>query len=306
MMKFLVVEDDQAMAVTLECLFTHYNYAVDIAADGEAGLQMIDAYEYDLILLDLMLPKRDGISLCKSLRARGYQSPILLLTGRGESEQKTLALNAGADDYVVKPFDANELIARVQALLRRGNSTCPAVLTWGYLSVDPNSRKVAYGTHLITVTPKEYAILELLLRNPQKALSAKAILDHIWTSLESPGEEAVRFHIKELRRRLTSAGAPKDLIKTQHQVGYQLNPLYASALLQKATDAVSAPQLAELNSVNEELRASLAQLQSKHAILQQKYQDLLAAYDQLQVWINESKLEQGYPKGNLHQISDEE
>jgi DNA-binding response OmpR family regulator len=299
-MKFLVVDDDPAMATTLEFLFTTYNYAVDTAADGDAGLQMFEAYDYDLILLDLMLPKLDGISLCQCLRTRGYQGPILLLTGRWESQQKAIALNAGADDYVVKPFDTEELIARVQALLRRGTTTSQSILRWGYLAVEPNSRKVTYDTHLIAVTPKEYAILEFLLRNPQRALNAKAILDHIWTSLEFPGEEVVRFHIKELRRKLSAMGAPKDLIKTQHQVGYQLNPLYAAVPVQttQATqktqsprDLLSETKQGEINSTNEELRASLLQLQSQHMTLKQKHEQLQAAYDQLQVQL-EQQLQQ--------------
>lgn len=122
-MKILIVEDDRPVAQTLQLLFVSYNYAVDLAVDGEAGLEMAEASEYDLILLDIGLPKLDGISLCQYLRAGGFQSPILLLTGQGETQQKAIALNSGADDYVVKPFDAEELVARVQALLRRGRST---------------------------------------------------------------------------------------------------------------------------------------------------------------------------------------
>ncbi|HEY9625457.1 MAG TPA: PAS domain S-box protein [Crinalium sp.] len=282
-MKILVVEDDPTVAQILRLLLSRHNYAVDVATDGEAGLQMTEAFVYDLIVLDVLLPKLDGISLCQQLRTKGFQSPILLLTGQGGGHQKAIALNAGADDYVVKPFDTEELIARVQALLRRGGPTSQPILTFGQLSVDPSPCKVTYGTHLLAVTPKEYAILELLLRNPQKALSAQAILDHVWNSIESPGEEAVRVHIKELRHKLLAAGAPKDLIKTIHRVGYRLNPLYSSSLVSQAEDQLTAPQIAELKAVNEELRATLETLQAVQEELRRQNEELIDAQRHIEV-----------------------
>ncbi|WP_019502336.1 response regulator [Pseudanabaena sp. PCC 6802] len=278
-MKILVVEDDFAVAQSLRFLFSTYSYAVDIAADGEAGLQMAEAFAYDLILLDVILPKLDGVSLCKQLRAKGFQSPILLLTGQGEGWQKASALNAGADDYVTKPFDSEELVARVQALLRRGDRTSQPILTFGDLSIDPSLRQVAYGTRLLTLTPKEYAILELFLRNPQKAFNPNVILEHVWTSLETPGEEAVRVHIKELRKKLLSLGAPEDFIKTKYRQGYILNPLYSSPSVAQTADRLTPPQLAELNAVNEELRATLKELRSTQEVLRQRNRDLEIAYE---------------------------
>ncbi|WP_448572935.1 response regulator [Trichothermofontia sp.] len=277
-MKILIVEDDISIAKTLQLLFSTCNYAVDLAFDGDTGLQMADIYEYDLFLLDVLLPKLDGISLCKYLRSKGCQSPILLLTGQDGAKEKAIALNTGADDYVVKPFDPEELIARVQALLRRSGPTNQAILSWGQLSVDPVARTVAYKTRLLLVSPKEYAILEVLLRKPQQVLSASAILDHAWTSLDAPGEDVVRSHIKELRRKLTAAGAPKDFIKTVYKVGYRLNPLYSSPVVPKLREHLTPPQVAELNAVNEELRSLLEQLRSTQAELQQKHQELEAAY----------------------------
>lgn len=276
-MKILVVEDDQAVAQTLQLLLSSYNYAVDVAPDGKVGQQMADAFDYDLILLDVVLPRLDGISLCQQLRTKGFQSPILLLTGQREGRQKAIALNAGADDYVVKPFDAEELMARVQALLRRGGPTSQPILTWGQLSVDPSSRKVAYGTHLLSVTPKEYAILELFLRHPQKLFNAKAILDHAWSSIEFPGEEAVRVHIKELRQKLTAVGAPKDFIKTKHRVGYQLNSQYSNFLAVQVEQQPTAPQIAELSVVNEQLRLALEELGMIQEELQQQNEQLESA-----------------------------
>jgi two-component system, cell cycle sensor histidine kinase and response regulator CckA len=280
-MKILVVEDDQTVAQSLELLISSYNYAVDIAADGEMALQMAENFEYDLIVLDVVLPKLDGISVCQQLRAKRFQMPILLVTGRGEGHQKASALNAGADDYVVKPYDCDELMARVQALLRRGNSSQP-ILTWGNLSFDPNHRRVIYGTHLLVLTPKEYAVMELFLRNPQTVFSARAILDHAWTATEFPGDEAVRVHIKDLRRKLTAVGAPKDLIKTLYRLGYQLNPLYSSTLADQATRQPTVPHVAELASVNEQLRIALEQLRSTQAELNQKNQALEVAYQTIE------------------------
>ncbi|MBW4549685.1 MAG: PAS domain S-box protein [Aphanocapsa sp. GSE-SYN-MK-11-07L] len=271
-MKILVVEDDQDVALILKLLFSSYHYAVDVGTDGETGWQMVDAFEYDLIVLDVLLPGIDGISLCQKIRAKGFRVPILLLTGQGGSHQKAIALNAGADDYVVKPFDSEELMARVQALLRRGGAVAQPVLEWGHLQLDPGSKKVNYGTQLLTLTPKESAILELFLRHAQQVFSARAILDHAWSSAESPGEEAVRVHIKELRQKLTAAGAPKDLIKTIYRVGYRLNPLYSSAL---ATETKESPlHIAELRSVNQELRSVLEELQATQAALQRQNTEL--------------------------------
>lgn len=228
-MKILVVEDDRAVAQSVQLLLSNYHYAVDIAADGEEALAMADAFEYHLVLLDLLLPQLDGIEVCRQLRRKGFRQPILLLTGQGDTQQKAISLNAGADDYVVKPFDNDELIARIQALLRRGATAGEPILTWGQLSLDPNTRRVAYRDQLLVLTPKEFAILELCLRHQETVFSARAILEQAWRSVDSPGEETVRRHITDLRQKLTAVGAPKDLIKTVPRVGYRLNPLYASA-----------------------------------------------------------------------------
>lgn len=311
-MKILIIEDDPTVIQTLQVLLASFSYAVDVADDGEAGLQMVEMYDYDLIVLDMLLPGLDGVEVCKQLRQRGVKTPILLLTGLGEGRQKAIALNAGADDYVVKPFDVEELIARVQALLRRGKTAAQPILAWGPLSIDPSHRRVAYGTQLLSVTPKEYAILELFLRNPQKPLNASMILDRVWTALESPGDEAVRVHIKDLRQKLMAAGAPKDLIKTKHRVGYQLNPLYATVPEVVSAEALTVPQLAELNAVNEELRATLEARRSHQAELQEQHQALEAAYQMVaeergQLQADRDELEQRVAErtAELQQLYDE-
>ncbi|MBD2328769.1 PAS domain S-box protein [Alkalinema sp. FACHB-956] len=281
-MKILVVEDEYTIAQALNLLLASHHYAVDLATDGEAALAMADAFEYDLILLDVGLPRLDGVSVCQQLRAKGFQQPILLLTGQTDVQQKAIALNAGADDYVVKPFDVAELIARIQALLRRGNVTNQPILVFGKLSLDPSSRRVAYGTQLLSVTPKEYSILELLLREPEKIFHSRSILDHAWNSVDSPGEEAVRVHIKDLRKKLGAVGAPKDFIKTKPREGYQFNPLYASALESQPIEQLTMPQIAELKAVNAELQITLEQLRSIEAELHQKKQELERAYQTIE------------------------
>ncbi len=158
-MRILLVEDDEAIALAIAAVLTKQNYAVDVAADGQAGWEFAAACDYDLIVLDVMLPKIDGISLCRKLRAEGYRMPILLLTARDTATDKVIGLDAGADDYLVKPFDFQELTARLRALLRRGNSTLPPILKWGSLHLDPGTCEVTYNSQSLHLTPKEYRVL---------------------------------------------------------------------------------------------------------------------------------------------------
>ncbi len=238
-MKILIVEDDQDVGQTLKLLLKRYAYASDWVTDGETGLQMLAAFDYDLLLLDILLPGINGVELCQQVRHRGMQTPILLLTGRDGGAAKAEALNAGADDYVVKPFHVEELIARVNALLRRCHPFLPSQLVWGKLWIDSSRCLAAYGSHVLTLTPKEYAILELLLRNQQRPLSAATLLNHAWDSEAVPGEETVRGHIKMLRKKLSEVSAPSDLIKTIHRVGYQLNDSYQEAAAENELGPIS-------------------------------------------------------------------
>ena len=226
-MRILIVEDDELTAKALMSVLSNQNYAVEIATDGQAGWELVQAFAYDLVMLDVILPKLDGISLCQQLRHSGYQIPILLLTGRDSSHEKVIGLDAGADDYVVKPFDPEELVARIRALLRRSGSISLPVLEWGHLQLDPSSCEVTYGTRPLQLTPKEFSLLELLLRNTRRVFSCGVILEQLWSYGETPGEEAVRTHIKGLRQKLKTAGAPADLIDTVYGIGYRLKPLEA-------------------------------------------------------------------------------
>ncbi|MFH7243839.1 MAG: response regulator transcription factor [Spirulina sp.] len=284
-MKILIVEDDPTVAESLNHLLSRYRYSVDIASDAEAGLEMVSAYDYDLLVLDRGLPGMDGVSLCQQLRAEHQHMPILLLTGQGrDGHYQAEALNAGADDYVIKPFDAEALMARLQALLRRSSGNPQPILAWGALSLDPSRRQVTYHDQPLSLTPKEYSILELLLRHPQTIFSARAILDHAWDSIDAPGEEVVRYHIKELRHKLSEANAPKDLIETVHRVGYRLNPKYAPAETppEAPPSAPSqgnepSPTIAELIARNQQLCAALEAVQRSQEEIRQRLADLQTA-----------------------------
>lgn len=225
-MKILLVEDDTITINLLTRALNSHNYNVNTAADGETALQLAQAYDYDLIVLDVLIPKLDGISLCRELRSSGCQMPILLLTALDSRSNLVEGLEAGADDYMVKPFNIEELIARIRALLRRGKAALSStILTWEKLQVNPDTAEVIYGEKVIHLTPKEYNLLELFLRNPRRIFSRSAMLDRIWSAGEFPQEEAVTAHIKGLRHKLKAAGMSVDLVETVYGLGYRLKSL---------------------------------------------------------------------------------
>jgi DNA-binding response OmpR family regulator len=195
---------------------------VDVVNDGEVAWGWAEALKYDLIVLDVTLPKLDGVSLCRRLRERNCAVPVLMLTARDTIADKITGLDAGADDYVVKPFDLQELMARVRALLRRGSTTPEAGLTWGKLHLNSATYEVSYSGHPLQLTPKEYALLELLVSSGRRVLSRAGMIDRIWSLDHQPTEETVKSHIKSLRQKLKAAGAPEDLIETVHGLGYRL------------------------------------------------------------------------------------
>jgi PAS domain S-box-containing protein len=222
-MKILVIDDDQFIRELLAKTLVSYSYTVEVATDGQTGLMLIATYTYDLIISDVSLPKLDGIKLCRELRAKGDRTPILLLAEIDTSANIAAGLDAGADDYVIKPFNAVELLARVRALLRRKDSRLvPSEVTWGELCLNPVSAEVTHRGNLLSFTPKEYGLLELLLQNPQRVFSRSAILDRIWSSEVSPIEGTVTNHIKELRQKLKAAGMTIDIIETVYGLGYRL------------------------------------------------------------------------------------
>lgn len=223
-MKILLVEDDPILITLLRQSLAAERYVLDIVEDGEQGWLYGSTFEYDLVILDIMLPKLNGICLCQRFRAEGYSFPILLLTAQASSSAKVQGFDAGADDYVVKPFDQAELLARLRALLRRCSASPLPILSWGELRLNPSTCEVSYGDQLLRLTTKEYDLLEMLLRQSHHVFSIDEILDRLWSSEAFPAEATVRSHLRRLRQKLTEAGAPPDLIGTLHGRGYYLNP----------------------------------------------------------------------------------
>ncbi|HEY9601043.1 MAG TPA: response regulator transcription factor [Allocoleopsis sp.] len=224
-MRILLVEDDRILAEVVEEFLSDRRHTVDIVSDGEVAWEQIQTLNYDLILLDLMLPKLDGIQLCQRLRAHRNSIPILMITARDTSTDKIAGLDAGADDYMVKPLDLEELLARIRALLRRGGALSPPILEWGELQLDPATYEVSYKGQVLHLTAKEYSILELLIRNGRRILSRGTIIDHLWPLGNPPDEGTVKAHIGSLRKKLNAAGAPKNFIETAHGMGYRLMQL---------------------------------------------------------------------------------
>lgn len=280
-MKILLVEDDKTIADAVAMVLTKQRYLVDIAGDGQDGWEFAQVCAYDLIVLDVMLPKLDGISLCRQLRREGYQMPILLLTARHTGTDKVMGLDAGADDYVVKPFDFPELTARIRALLRRTNSTLPLVLESGKLRLDPSTCEVTYGNLALHITPTEYSLLELFLRNQQRVFSRSAIIDHLWSLDDPPAEDTIKSYIKSLRQKLKVAGAPKDLIETVYGLGYRLKHLPDEEKCQTQTTE------AELSSAQQQTMLAVAKLQKD---FQARMSDRLSVLNQATIALKEGKL----------------
>lgn len=222
MVRILLVEDDERIALPLQEDLAHQHYLVDIASDGIEGWHHAITVDYDLLLLDVMLPGLDGITLCKRLRRRGYEGPILLVTALDRTADRVQGLDSGADDYLVKPFSLEEMGARVRALLRRNGPTRAGMLRVGELCLDPTALVATYGHRSLTLTPREFRLLEHLLRHPGYTFSREALLERLWDVNQVGGEDVIKTNVLRLRRKLQEAGAPADLIKTVHGFGYRL------------------------------------------------------------------------------------
>jgi DNA-binding response OmpR family regulator len=224
-MKILFIENDTFICEAISKFLSAHHYAVDVVNDGELGLEMAIQWPYDLILLDVTVPKLNGIEVCRRLRARECRTPIMFLTGKGANEDVIAGLDAGADDYVMKSCEPAQLIARVRALLRRSGAISSPLLTWGGLCLDPSSAQVTFNQTPVPCRPKEYVLLELFLRNPQRLLNRSSIINHLWPYDEVPVEGSVTTLIKDLRRRLKAAGMEQDPIETVYGLGYRLKPM---------------------------------------------------------------------------------
>ncbi len=221
-MKILLVEDDDRIAAALTEALTDCYYVVDVAINGEKGWEFVQSFPYELLVLDVMLPQLDGMQLCQRVRQHGHTMPILMLTARDTSTDKVMGLDVGADDYVIKPFDLKELLARIRALLRRGTSSITMLLEWQGLQINPNNYEVSYAGKMLHLTPKEYRLLELLMRHCDRTFSKGEILEHLWSFDDPPNEETVKVHIRGLRQKIKQAGAESGLIETVYGLGYRL------------------------------------------------------------------------------------
>ncbi len=220
-MKVLVIEDDRTVGQFVQRGLEEQRMQVDLVDDGTNGLRLASEGNYDLIVLDLRLPGMTGIEVLRTVRDRGITTPVLILTAQDAVESKVQALRIGADDYVTKPFAFEELLARVEAVSRRPKSIAPAVLTVGDLKIDTGSRDVRRGSTAIELTPKEYAVLEYLARNPGRVLSRTLITEYAWNYHFDPGTNIVDVVINRLRKKVDHRRTPK-LIHTVRGVGYVL------------------------------------------------------------------------------------
>lgn len=223
-MRLLIVEDEKDLAENLKKGLVEDGFAVDVALDGEEGKYMIENEPYDLVILDLMLPKLDGVSLCVEIRKLGIRVPILMLTARSAVENKVEGLNSGADDYLTKPFDFSELKARVHALLRRSSTIELPILQIDGLRLDP-ARHEAYRDDIkLELTPKEFSILELLLKNKEKVVTRTQILEHVWDYNFESMSNLVDVLIGTLRKKVEKKERKK-LIHTVYGVGFKIAEL---------------------------------------------------------------------------------
>ena len=221
-MRILIIEDDDRIAKPLAEYLRRQHHIVDITTDGLQGWEWFQSELYELVLLDLMLPKLDGITLCQRLRTTSSNALILILTARDTTDDKIVGLDAGADDYLVKPFELKELAARIRALARRSPQIRPSILIHGDLQVDPAIQQVTYAGSILSLTPKEYMILEYFLRNPNQVVTRSAILDKLWEFDKSSGEGSIKTHITNLRNKLRASGSSEDLIENIYGIGYRL------------------------------------------------------------------------------------
>lgn len=221
-MRVLVVEDEERITEFIRKGLTEHGYAVDVARDGEEALDWTGIAEFDLIVLDVMLPVRDGFDVCRTLRARGVRTPVLMLTARDAVEDRVTGLDCGADDYLVKPFVFAELLARLRALSRRQPQVQAPVLQSGDLVMDTATRVVTRSGTRIDLTTKEYALLEYLMRHPEQVLTRTMIAEHVWNYDFDNATNVIDVHVKNLRRKIGEDGGA-GLIQTVRGAGYRLS-----------------------------------------------------------------------------------
>ncbi len=218
-MRILVVEDNIKIAKNLKTILDHHSFSVDLAHDGDSGEKLALSTKYDLVILDLMLPKKDGLSICKDLRKKDINVPIIMLTALGELDDKIEGLDSGADDYLVKPFAMQELLARIRALLRRPGEKHEEIISGRDVSIEPDKHLVTRGGEKISLTVKEYALLYYLMINKGQIISREKLLEHCWDFASNTFSNIVDAHIKQLRKKLSNKN--DEYIETIRGVGYR-------------------------------------------------------------------------------------
>ena len=222
-MRILVIEDNHRLSSSLAANLAHEGYSVDAAYDGQEGQDLAELTPYDLIILDILLPEKDGLQVCRDLRRRRIHTPILLLTARDSVDDRVQGLDYGADDYLVKPFAMRELLARLRALLRRQSPYTNGRLEMGDLVVDPATHTVEREGRSIDLTPKEFALLEFLLYHPNQVVTREMIEQHIWNYDFESESNVIDVYVRRLRRKIDDPFAIK-LLTTVRGVGYRLQP----------------------------------------------------------------------------------
>jgi DNA-binding response OmpR family regulator len=221
-MRVLLVEDEPRAAEILAKGLREHAYAVDVAADGDAAIEQAAATDYDAVILDVMLPRQNGLAVCRTIRASGSSVPILMVTARDAVDARIAGLDCGADDYLVKPFDFGELLARLRALVRRGGQpVLPERIAIGALTLDTRGRRVVIRGRELVLTAKEYALLEYLARRAGDVVSRADIAEHVWDEHYDPMSNVVDVYIQRLRRKIEEAGAEPP-IRTRRGEGYQV------------------------------------------------------------------------------------
>jgi len=220
-MKLLLVDDESGLLDQLVKMLTSQRYDVDTAADGEAALDKLFENPYDLVVLDIMLPKADGLTVLKEMRAAGLRTPVIMLTAKGDVEDKVKGLDYGADDYLAKPFAMAELMARIRTLFRRSADQLDAVLTVHDITLDTRTREVRRQGRIIELTPKEFSILEFLLYNKNRAVSRFTLAEHVWGDAFDPFTMSnfIDVHLKNLRHKINDTGDNK-IIRTIRGIGF--------------------------------------------------------------------------------------
>ncbi len=239
-MRVLLVEDDSATAKSIEMMLKSEGYVCDCTDLGEDGLEIGKLYDYDLIVLDLMLPDIDGYEVLRRLRAAKVQTPILILSGLSEPDHKVKGLGFGADDYLTKPFDKDELVARIQAIVRRSKGYSESVITTGQLSVNLDTRTVEVNSHPLHLTGKEYGILELLSLRKGTTLTKEMFLNHLYGGMDEPELKIIDVFVCKLRKKLSSATGGENYIETVWGRGYVLRDPLGSTDDQPGAELASA------------------------------------------------------------------